>query len=172
MCVPGLGCGNRDLDAANTHALSSSRFRRMLSTIHTVSIEISLDARRHLCPWGFLSRRRASARSRAVSVRTSAIGANARSAGGRASARTSARGAHARSAGGRASVSTSASGAIARSAGARASARTSARGAIARSAGARAFARTSARGAHVRSAECKPQGLGRPHKRKMTRRGL
>jgi hypothetical protein len=41
-------------------------------------------------------------RSRAVCARTSAKGAGARSAGGRASASTSAKGAHARSAGGRA----------------------------------------------------------------------
>ena len=54
------------------------------------------------------------ARSRAVSVRTSAKGAHARSVGGRASASTSASGADARSAGGRASASTSAKGANAR----------------------------------------------------------
>ena len=54
------------------------------------------------------------ARSRAVSVRTSAKGAGARSAGGGASASTSASGANARSAGGRASASTSAKGASAR----------------------------------------------------------
>jgi hypothetical protein len=64
--------------------------------------------------------------------RTSASGAIARSAGGRASARTSASGAHARSAGDRASACTSASEANARSAGARASARTSVSGADAR----------------------------------------
>ncbi len=74
------------------------------------------------------------ARSRVVSVRTSASGANARSAGGRASASTSAGGGNARSAGGRASASTSAEGANARSAGGRASASTSAKGANARSA--------------------------------------
>jgi len=51
-----------------------------------------------------------------ASASTSASGANARSAGGRASASTSAEEAHARSAGERASASTSASGAIARSA--------------------------------------------------------
>ena len=55
------------------------------------------------------------ARSRAVSVRTSAKGAHARSAGGRASARTSAKGAYARSAEGRASARTCAEGANARS---------------------------------------------------------
>ena len=49
-------------------------------------------------------------RSRAVCARTSAKGANAKSAGGRASASTSASGTHARSPGGRASASTSASG--------------------------------------------------------------
>ena len=81
------------------------------------------------------------ARSRAVSVRTSAKGANARSAGGRASA------------------STSASGANARSAGEQASASTSAKGADARSAGGRASASTSARGPTARIAECKPKGV-------------
>ena len=55
-------------------------------------------------------------RSRAVCARTSAEGAGARSAGGRASASTSAKGADARSAGGRASARTSAKGANARSA--------------------------------------------------------
>ena len=91
-------------------------------------------------------------RNRAVSVRTSARGDNARSAGGRASASTSAGGANARSAGGRASARTSAGGADARSAGAGASARTSARGANARSAEGRASASTSAGGANARSA--------------------
>ncbi len=59
---------NRDLDAENAHAQSSSRFRRMLSTIHTVSIEISLDVRRHLCPWGSLSRRRATGKTGLLAV--------------------------------------------------------------------------------------------------------
>ena len=90
--------------------------------------------------------------SRTESARTSAKGANERSAGARVSASTSAEGAHARSAGARASASTGASGANARCAGARASARTSASGANARCAGGRASARTSASGAHARSA--------------------
>ena len=102
------------------------------------------------------------ARSRAVSVRTSAKGAHARSAGGRASASTSASGANARSAGGRASASTSASGAHARSAGGRASASTSAAGAHARSAGGRASARTSAKGANARSAMMRRTSRCRP----------
>ena len=55
-------------------------------------------------------------RSEAACARTSAEGANARSAGARASASTSARGANARSAGARASARTSGSGAHARSA--------------------------------------------------------
>jgi hypothetical protein len=100
------------------------------------------------------------ARSRAVSVRTSAKGAHARSAGGRASASTSAGGGNARSAGGRASASTSASGAHARSAGGRASASTSASGAHARSAGGRASASTSAGGATARSAGGRASGGG------------
>jgi len=91
-------------------------------------------------------------RSRAASAHTSARGANARSAGGRASARTSAARADARSAEGRASAHTSARGANARSAVGQASASTSARGAIARSAGGRASASTSAGGANARSA--------------------
>ena len=78
-----------------------------------------------------------STRSHAVSARTNASGAHARSAGGRASARSNTKGADARGAGARASASTSASGAHAGVAGARASARNCARGAIARSAGGR-----------------------------------
>ena len=85
----------------------------------------------------------------AMSARTTARGAGARSAGERASARISAGGADARSAGGRASARTSASGANARSAGGGTSARTSARGANARSAGEQASARTSAREANA-----------------------
>ena len=91
-------------------------------------------------------------RSEEACDRTSAEGAIARSAGGRASARTSAGGATARSAGGRASARTSARGAPARSAGGRASARTSAGGAAARSAGGQASASTSTSGAAARSA--------------------
>ena len=77
----------------------------------------------------------------------------------RAFARTSALGANARSAGGRASVSTSAGGADARSAGGRASARTSAKGANARSAMRRRTSRCrpdwrSSRECHRKCSEC------------------
>jgi len=99
-----------------------------------------------------LTQWKAPRRGSAISARTTARRADARSAGAGASARTSARGASARSAGARASARTSASGANARSAGARASARTSASGASARSAGARASARTSASGAAAKNA--------------------